>query len=286
MLSRVLGENVALSCRPSPELGAVKADKSQLEQVVLNLAVNARDAMPGGGSLTIETANRELDEEYCKSHPEARPGLHAMLAVTDTGTGMDAATRARIFEPFFTTKEAGRGTGLGLSMVYGIVRRSGGHVHVLSEPGRGACFQIFLPIVAEAPAAEHPAPVSAFPGAGEVVLLVEDEAPLRRLIVRMLSQAGYSVLEAGDAETALALFQERGSEIRMLLTDVVLPKNNGRWLAEKLSELDPTLRILYMSGYADKAIGHDGALDAGTHFLPKPFTAENLLASVRSVLDA
>jgi nitrogen-specific signal transduction histidine kinase/CheY-like chemotaxis protein len=286
MLTRVLGENVALSCRLSPELGWVKADKSQLEQVVLNLAVNARDAMPGGGSLTIETANRELDEEYCQSHPEARPGRHAMLAVTDTGTGMDAPTLARIFEPFFTTKEAGRGTGLGLSTVYGIARQSGGHIAVLSEPGRGTSFQLYLPIVTEAPEAETKASIHAPSGAGEVVLLVEDEEPLRRLGVRILSKAGYAVIEAGDAESALALFQERGSEIRLLLTDVVLPKNNGRWLAEKLREFKPALRVLYTSGYSEEVIAHQGRPNAAVHFLPKPFTAESLLSRVRSALDA
>ncbi|MDD5304863.1 MAG: PAS domain S-box protein, partial [Elusimicrobia bacterium] len=286
MLKRVLGENVALSCLLSPELGRVKADKSQLEQVILNLAVNGRDAMPGGGNLTIETADRELDEEYCQAHAEARPGRHAMLSVKDTGTGMDARTLARIFEPFFTTKDPGRGTGLGLSMVYGIVRQSGGHIAVLSEPGRGACFQVYLPIVTEAPETEIESPAPAQTGAGEVVLLVEDEVPLRRLVARLLSSAGYAVLEAGDAESALALFQERGSEVRLLMTDVLLAKNNGRWLAEKLREFKPALRVLYTSGYTDEVIANHGVRAQGVSFLPKPFAAKNLFSAVHAALDA
>jgi CheY-like chemotaxis protein len=286
MLKRVIGENVVLNCRLCPELGPVKADRSQLEQVILNLAVNARDAMPEGGALTIETADRELDAAYCQSHPEAVPGRHALLAVTDTGTGMDARTRARIFEPFFTTKETGRGTGLGLSMVFGIVRQSGGHVDVLSEPGRGARFEIYLPVVAGEPEARKTAASPSPAGAGEGILLVEDEAPLRRMAARMLSSSGYSVLEAADAEGGLALFQERGSEIRLLLTDVILPGKTGRWLAERLREGMPALRVLYTSGYADGVISNDDTVVQGGNFLPKPFTAEGLLSAVRAALDA
>ncbi|OGS36775.1 MAG: hypothetical protein A2506_01655 [Elusimicrobia bacterium RIFOXYD12_FULL_66_9] len=286
MLKRVLSENVALTCRLSPELGRVKADKSQLEQIILNLAVNARDAMPGGGSLTIETAHRDLDEDDCGSLPDARPGRYARLTVTDTGTGMDARTRERIFEPFFTTKELGRGTGLGLSMVYGIVRQSGGYVAVRSEPGRGASFEVYLPIVVEEPEAEKKDAAPAPGGTGEVVLVVEDEAPLLRLTARLLKTAGYSVLQAADAESALALFSERGADIRLLLADVVLPKKNGRWLAEKLRGLKPGLKVLYMSGYADEVVSSGGVLHVGSHFLPKPFTAEVLLFAVRSALDS
>ncbi|OGR90594.1 MAG: hypothetical protein A2V88_02370 [Elusimicrobia bacterium RBG_16_66_12] len=285
MLKRVLGENAALVCRFSPDLGRVKADKNQLEQVILNLAVNARDAMPGGGTLIIETVNREFDGQYCRVHPDARPGRHAGLIVTDTGTGMDARTLERIFEPFFTTKEIGRGTGLGLSMVYGIVQQSDGHVDVRSEPGKGTSFEVYLPAVAEALETEEAAPPARL-GGGEVVLLVEDEEPLLRLTARLLAEAGYSVLQAGDAERALALFRERGPEIRLLLTDVILPKNNGRWLAEELRKLQPALRVLYMSGYTDEVLAPHGVLDPGVRFLPKPFTSEVLFRAVRAALDA
>jgi len=289
MLRRLIGENIELRTALAGDLGAVRADPSQLEQVILNLAVNARDAMPHGGKLTIETANVELDEQYARDHVTAGPGAHVLLAVSDTGSGMDEATRAHLFEPFFTTKEIGRGTGLGLATVYGVVKQSGGHIWVYSEPDHGATFKIYLPRVAEAPeplAAAEPGGVRAAARGSETILLVEDEQIVRSLARRVLTQQGYTVLEAPAGAEALAVSDAHAGEIHLLLTDVVMPGIGGRELARQLAERRPRARVLYLSGYSDDAIVRHGLLDPGTFFLQKPFTPQALTRKVRQVLDA
>jgi two-component system, cell cycle sensor histidine kinase and response regulator CckA len=286
MMRRLIGESIDLELRCRDDLGQVKADPSQLQQAVMNLAVNARDAMPGGGKLTIETVNVDLGEDYADKHVEMSKGRYVMLAVSDTGSGFDAATRARLFEPFFTTKERGRGTGLGLSTVYGIVKQSGGNILVYSEPGQGATFKIYLPRC-DAPIDEVVASaVSVSVSTGtETILLVEDEEAVRMVAERILQGAGYRVLTAGDGLAALALAEQMHEEIDLLLTDVVLPQLSGRQLAERLHKLQPQLRVLYMSGYTDDAIVHHGVLDPGTLFIGKPFSAGALAIKVRDALD-
>jgi PAS domain S-box-containing protein len=287
MLRPILGENVELRAAPAPDLHAVRADPNQIEQVILNLAINARDAMPKGGKLTIETANVELDEDYAARHVTVVPGHYVMLAVGDTGTGMDAATQKRIFEPFFTTKEAGRGTGLGLSTVYGIVKQSGGSIWVYSEVGKGTTFKIYLPAV-DAPA-EHLRKATAAAqdlSGNETVLLVEDDEQLLHLAERALAARGYTVLAADRGAAALELSRRHRGPIHVLLTDVTIPDMDGRALAVALRTERPELRLLYMSGYADQAIVHHGVLDADIAYLPKPFTTEAIARRVREVLDA
>lgn len=285
MLRRLLGEDMAIETHLAQDLGSVLADPGQLEQVLMNLAVNARDAMPRGGKLTIETAGVELDEDYAEQHVSVTPGRFIMLAVTDTGVGMDAETKAHIFEPFFTTKEAGKGTGLGLAMVYGIVKQSSGNVWVYSEPGRGTTFKVYLPRV-DAPAAEirrRSVPVRA--SGNETVLVVEDEDGVRRLAERILRRVGYQVLVAQSGAEALAVCERHAGPIDLLLTDVVMPEMSGRDLAERLIERLPRIAVLYMSGYTDNAIVHHGILDQGTRFIGKPFSAAELTRKVHEVLD-
>jgi CheY-like chemotaxis protein len=266
----------------------VKADPGQIEQVIVNLAVNARDAMPKGGKLIIETANVDLDESYARTRPEATTGRHVMLAVSDTGHGMDAQVLSHLFEPFFTTKEAGKGTGLGLATVHGIVRQSGGHVSVYSEKGRGTTFKVYLPRRDEEqePAGALAATAPSAASATETILLVEDEPSLRVMIGEILEAAGYRVLEGPSAEEALAAAGSHAGSIDLMLTDVILPRMSGRQVAEALRTSRPETRVLYMSGYTDDAIGHHGILDPGTHFLQKPFTSDSLLRKVREILDA
>jgi CheY-like chemotaxis protein len=286
MLRRLLGEDIAIERHTAADLGSVMADAAQLEQVIMNLAVNARDAMPHGGKLILETRNVDLDTEYAEHHVGVEPGPYAMLAVTDNGVGMDADTRSRVFEPFFTTKDVGKGTGLGLSTVYGVVRQSGGHIWVYSEPGRGTTFKIYLPRV-DAPAIERKGRAAPITVTGsETILVVEDEDAVRRAAERILGSAGYHVLGAANAGEALLVCERFDGRIDLLLTDVVMPQMSGRGLADRLRQLRPTLAVLYTSGYTDNAIVHHGVLDAGTHFIGKPFAAAALAQKVRDVLDA
>jgi PAS domain S-box-containing protein len=287
MLLRLLGENVGLRLEEDAALGLVKVDPGQFEQAVINLALNARDAMPGGGRLTIETRNAEMDEGHVGRHPDAGPGRYVLVAVSDTGHGMDAATRARIFEPFFTTKGPGRGTGLGLAMVHGFVKQSGGHIDVESEVGRGTTFKVYLPRTDEtAPSGRSsPGPVT-LPGGSETILLVEDQGAVRAFARHVLLAGGYTVLEARDGEEALRVAQQCHGPIHLLVTDVVLPGMSGPRLAEQLARDRPELRALFVSGYADEASTRCGASEVGPAFLQKPYNPVRLARKVRQVLDA
>ncbi len=286
MLRRLIGEDVELVLSLKKRLGSVKADTGQIEQVLLNLAVNSRDAMPKGGTLTIETSEIELAESYSTLHFDVPPGPYVVLAVSDTGTGMDAKTLSHVFEPFFTTKEAGKGTGLGLSTVYGVVKQSGGHVTAYSEPGVGTTFKIYLPRVEDAPETDHGSSApAALAGGTETILVVEDEEAVRRLACRALEAQGYTVLSAAGAREAIRLCEEHAGKIHLMLTDVVMPGVSGRDLARSAAAIRPSLRVLFMSGYTDDAIVHHGVLDAGTPFLQKPFTPRSLAQKVRWVLD-
>jgi PAS domain S-box-containing protein len=287
MLRRVIGEDIELVTKTAADLGQVQADPGQVEQVIMNLAVNARDAMPEGGKLIFETRNVELDDAYAREHMGARPGQYAMLAVTDTGVGMDAQTQAHIFEPFFTTKELGRGTGLGLSTVYGIVKQSGGYITVYSEPGRGSTFKIYLPRALQpAAAASAAARVEQKARGTETILLLEDDHGLRELAVRVLRTSGYTVLEAANGEQAERVCREHAGEIHLLLTDVVMPGQSGPEVARRLSPLRPAMKVLYISGYAPNAIVEQGTLGPGAAFLHKPFTPSALLEKVQQVLES
>jgi PAS domain S-box-containing protein len=285
MLRRLIGEDIQLITVFDDAIGRVRADPGQIEQVIVNLAVNARDAMPQGGKLIIETANVDLDDIYVRSHPDARPGPHVMLALSDTGHGMDAKTVSQLFEPFFTTKGPGKGTGLGLATVHGIVRQSGGHVSVHTEAGRGTTFKVYLPRSDGQHDAQAPAAAVASADGTETILLVEDEPSLRMMIGEILQAAGYVVLEGPSPEEALAAAGSYSGHISLMLTDVILPRMSGPQIAEALRSSRPDTRVLFMSGYTDDAIGHHGILAPGVHFLQKPFTSESLLHKVRDVLD-
>jgi len=287
MLRRLIGEDIDLVAVLDPALGHVRIDPGQLQQVIMNLAVNARDAMPGGGKLTLETANVELDETYAARDVVVRPGRYVMLAVSDTGMGMDERTRSRLFEPFFTTKDPGKGTGLGLSTVYGIIKQSDGHIWVYSEVGQGATFKIYLPLVEDAVEQAGVSPSLAdLPRGSETLLLVEDEEGLRELARETLEMQGYTVLPARHGEEALRLSNAHASPIHLLVTDVVMPEMSGRELARHLTEPGSELKVLYMSGYAGEAVVRHGVLDNGNAFLQKPFTLDVLAHKVREVLDA
>ena len=285
MLCRMIGEDIQLQLLLDPALPPVKVDSSQMDQVIMNLAVNARDAMPRGGTLTIATAPVEIPQERAENHPGMAPGPYATLAVSDTGMGMDAATRSRIFEPFFTTKEQGKGTGLGLSIVYGVVKQNDGEILVNSEPGRGSVFTIYLPAVA--------APVDALPAgteetgqepATETILLVEDEEQVRSLTRTMLERRGYCILDAGCGADALRLVERHHSQIDLLLTDIVMPQMSGTDLARRVTAAHPEIKVLFMSGYTDARLVDQAMITADTQFIPKPFSQTVLQKKVREVL--
>jgi PAS domain S-box-containing protein len=285
MLRRLIGEDIELVNIPGTALGKVFSDPGQIEQVIMNLAVNARDAMARGGRLTIETANVQLTAEYASTHRDVRPGPYVMLAVTDSGEGMNAETKSHIFEPFFTTKKE-KGTGLGLSTVYGIVHQSGGHIWVYSEPGHGTTFKIYLPFATGEETKAPPAPVEPLGGqATETILVVEDDEQVRTVICRTLQRAGYTVLAAADPPTAMSLAKQHARAVHVLLTDVVLPGMTGPVMARELTALYPSTKVIFMSGYTDNAIVHQGLLEPSVAFIQKPFTPQALGAKIRAVLD-
>jgi two-component system cell cycle sensor histidine kinase/response regulator CckA len=288
LLRRLIGEDIELTTSLDPELGKVKADQGQLEQVVMNLAVNARDAMPQGGKLTIRVENTVLDQDYVRRYPyPVQPGPYVLLMVTDTGVGMDAETKARAFEPFFTTKEKGKGTGLGLSTVYGVVKQSGGYIDVESALGQGTTFKIFLPRVHEPARVERQhaeAPAKAM--GNEVILIAEDETALRTLTATTLELSGYKVLQAKDGLEALEVSRKHAGHIDLLLTDIVMPGMGGRALAEELGRERTDIRIVYMSGYTGQAVGSQGPVEPGNFYLHKPFTRQALTQKIREALDS
>jgi PAS domain S-box-containing protein len=286
-IGRLIGEHIELATRPAPDLGSVQADRSQIEQVVVNLVVNARDAMPEGGRLAIQTANVVLDSKYTDGHVDVAAGRYVLLTVSDTGIGMDAAVQEHLFEPFFTTKAPGKGTGLGLATCYGIIKQHGGYILPYSEPGRGTLMKVYLPRVDAPPDPRPSADSRAHPRGDETILLVEDETAVRTLAARVLREQGYSVLEAGDGEEALRVVeQEQDMRIDLLLTDVVMPRMGGIALAQRLGARRPEIKVLFTSGYTEDAMLYAGQLAAGRHFLHKPFSPATLAQKVRAVLDS
>jgi two-component system cell cycle sensor histidine kinase/response regulator CckA len=277
---------VQLVMRLGDDVGHVRADPGQIEQVVINLVVNARDAMPRGGVVTIQTGSLTLDHAYAEQHPGASPGPHALLAITDTGSGMTEAVRAHLFEPFFTTKAKGVGTGLGLATVYGIVKQSGGSIDVDTELGRGTTFRIYLPHAERTADESAHSETQTVAGGTETILLVEDQDQVRSVVRTTLSRRGYIVLEADGGDDALRYLKEHPAPIDLLLTDVVMPGMNGRDLARAMLNERPKLRVLYMSGYADHAIVRHGVIERGLHYIQKPFSPDSLLRKVRETLDA
>jgi PAS domain S-box-containing protein len=285
MVRRIIGEDIELVSILADDLGKVKTDPGQIEQVILNLVVNARDAMPEGGRLTIETKNVFLDEEYAKSHVAVTVGPYVMLSVSDTGCGMTPEVKEKIFEPFFTTKEKGKGTGLGLSTVYGIVKQSGGNIWVYSEPGQGSTFKIYLPRVEEEGEFQRVPIEKEIPKGSETILVIEDDDSVRRVAVRFLKRQGYVVFEAKRGEEALEIFKNHNGPIHLILVDVIMPGESGPQLIERIKENSWEFKVLYMSGYTDNAIVHHGVLKKGVEFIQKPFTLESLSRKVREVLD-
>jgi PAS domain S-box-containing protein len=286
MLRRLLGADVTLTSLLEPALGNIEADPGQIEQIVMNLAVNARDAMPQGGKLTLQTRNVELDEDYAELHHDVRPGPYVLLAVSDTGMGMDQDTQARIFEPFFTTKDKARGTGLGLATVFGIVQQSRGHIWVYSEPGKGTTFKLYFPRVSGV--ADTPRPARRTPASlrgDETILLVEDDPQVRAIAASVLRRNGYVVLETANGGEAIMICEQHGAKIDLLVTDVVLPLMSGRQIAERVRGMRPEIKILFMSGYTDDAVLQHGILDSGMAYLQKPITPSSLTQKVREVID-
>jgi two-component system cell cycle sensor histidine kinase/response regulator CckA len=287
MLRRLIGEDIEIVTATQPNLGLVNADPGQIQQIIMNLAVNARDAMPRGGKLTIETANVYCDEEYAKNHSDVRAGSYVMLAITDNGIGMDDATKAHLFEPFFTTKAKGKGTGLGLSTIYGIVKQSNGFIWVYSEPGKGTTFKICFPLVEDGTAGVTAESETESESKGsETVLIVEDEASVRALACRILKKRGYTILEASDAKQAQAIAEEYPGEIHLVFTDVVMPGMTGKELVLKLKSRRPDMKVLFTSGYTNNSIVHHGMLDPGIAFLQKPFTVKSLISKVREMINS
>jgi CheY-like chemotaxis protein len=285
MLVRLIGEDIHLKTVLGQDIGLVNADVSQIEQVLLNLAVNARDAMQQGGTLTVETSVVTLDEKYALSHAPVVPGSYVMMSVSDTGCGMDAQTIGKVFEPFFTTKATGKGTGLGLAMVYGIVKQHSGYIWVYSEVARGTTFKIYLPRIQAAQAHEiAPSTPPAVLTGRETILVVEDDPQVRGLVCEMLAQYGYTVIETGNVREALRLADEPGT-IHLVLTDIVMPEMSGRQVFESVAARRPGIKVLYMSGYTEDVIAHHGILDAGIHFIQKPFSGQKLSVKVREALD-
>jgi CheY-like chemotaxis protein len=286
MLERVIGEDIELRAFIDRDTGNFLADPGQMEQVLLNLAVNARDAMPSGGKLTIETANRTFDERYVHDHPGAKAGQYVRIAVSDTGIGMDQETLLHIYEPFFTTKEKGKGTGLGLSTVYGIVKQSEGYINCYSEPGSGTTFTIYLPLTREeADKLQVAVSVTTAPRGTETILLVDDDSAVRSVARIALEEAGYVVIEASGGEEALTDVATRNIAVELLVTDVVMPRMSGKELSLKLREICPGARVLYASGYTANVISHHGILEAGVDYLQKPFSSLEFLIKVREILD-
>jgi CheY-like chemotaxis protein len=286
MLDRLIGANIELSTRLSADIGMITADPGQIEQVLVNLVVNASDAMPDGGRIDMETANVELDDEYARTHVATPPGPYVMLCVSDTGHGMTRDTQSRVFEPFFTTKEKGKGTGLGLSTVYGIVKQSGGSIWVYSEPGRGTTFKIYLPRVNEEADAQVAPAVTNGKGGTETILLVEDEDAVREVASRILRRHGYTVVEARNGADAMRQFKDGGTEFDLIVTDIVMPEMGGLELAQRVREWTPDARILFTSGYTEDAVLRRNFLDPGAEFVEKPFTPARLAQRTREVLDA
>jgi two-component system cell cycle sensor histidine kinase/response regulator CckA len=285
MLERIIGEDIQLDLKPAREVGNIRADPVHIEQAIVNLVVNARDAMPTGGRITIESGNVHLDETYTRTHPGVQPGDFVMLAVSDTGHGMDSETRRHIFEPFFTTKESGKGTGLGLATVYGMVKQSGGDIWVYSEIGKGSTFKLYFPRVADAISEASASDIEPTRAQGtETILLVEDEKAVRDLTFKMLRRMGYNVLAASSGAEALEISGSHTSAIALLLTDVVMPNMSGRQLADALSKTRPGLKVLYLSGYTENTVVHHGVLEPGVDFLPKPFSREVLAGKLREIL--
>jgi CheY-like chemotaxis protein len=286
MLHRLIGENLDFAWKPGASLWPVKMDPTQIDQLLANLCVNARDAIAGVGTITIESGNAVLDDEYCAANPGSHPGKYVMLAVSDDGRGMDRETLEHIFEPFFTTKEAGRSTGLGLATVYGIVKQNEGYISVSSEPGKGTMFKVYLPgAIDERVEPQRDATPEMPRGRGETVLLVEDEKPILNLSKDILERFGYRVLTASTPSEALRVARTESGTIDLLLTDVVMPEMDGRALAHMIADAHPGVRCLYVSGYTSDVIAHRGILDDGVHFLEKPFTMQDLGSKVREALD-
>jgi CheY-like chemotaxis protein len=285
MLSRLIGDDVELVTVFGRDLGTIKADPTQVEQVLMNLVVNARDAMPEGGKITIGTTNVEIDEAYVRFHPYTKPGPYVKLTVSDTGIGMDQETQSHIFEPFFSTKEAGTGTGLGLSTVFGIVKQSAGSINVYSEPGHGTTFKMYFPRREEAPVVIQPEKAAALRGGTETILLVEDAAPLRDLTRRLLEDCGYTVLDSGDPAEAIRMAGQHQGLLPLMITDVVMPGFSGPVLAKRLAAARPETRVLYTSGYAEDAVVQS-VIGPNCAFLEKPFTRDALIRKVRELLDA